>query len=171
MANKIVLSDSGPIIHLAELDAEQTWELFNAVWVPDVIIGEVTLKKLPGSDTVSNQRFKENITTNCLKKLASQLISKHIMGENDGLVLAHAVILKADLLLTDDLELRNAAIKEAIRPVGTMGLLLRAYREDLFTFYKLMSILNAIMETSSLYITMDIIDLIKNQAERFEHAK
>ena len=60
--------------------------------------------------------------------MSKKLIKKYNLTLNDGLVLSHAKFVKANIFLTDDLELREFSKLEKIKPVGTIGILLRSFK-------------------------------------------
>jgi len=163
---KIVVTDSGPIIHLAEVGAQFVWGVFSEVWLPAVVEEEVTRYRRPGFDTIDDKRFKRESNRKGVLRVAGILKVSHSLGMNDAEVLAQAIISKADILLTDDLELRETSKREGITPVGTIGILLRAFRERLCGKEQLFEILDRICRDSSLYITKDIIQTVKRAAAK-----
>ena len=86
------------------------------------------------------------------------------MGKNDSIILAQAKSLKANLLLTDDLEVREVASKEKIKPVGSVGILYRSFIEGFCDLKQLFKYLDSLFYKSSLYITKDLIQIVKNSA-------
>ena len=90
------------------------------------------------------------------------------MSSNDAIVLAHAVFHHASLLTTDDLELRELSKREGISPIGSVGILLRAFREGIYDRKQLFKKLDRLILDSSLYITMDLIEFVKRAAIEFE---
>jgi len=164
MHKNIIVTDSGPIIHLSQINTEFMWKIFSEVYVPDIVHMEVTKFALPGSDIFKDKRFKIITSNNNLLNEAKKLHKKYEMGKNDSIILAHAKSFKADLLLTDDLELRELASKENIKPVGSVGILYRAFIKGHCDIKQLFKHLDSLFSKSSLYITKDLIQLVKNAA-------
>ena len=164
MHNNIVVTDSGPIIHLSQIDADFAWKIFPKVYVPDIVHMEVMKFSLPGSTIFKAKRFKINTRSKNILEKAKKLHKKYKMGKNDSIILAQAKSLKADLLLTDDLELRELASKEKIKPVGSVGILYRAFIEGYCDTKQLFKHLDSLFSKSSLYITKDLIQIVKNSA-------
>ena len=168
MANRIVLSDSGPLIHLSEAGAEFAWGIFPKVWVPEVVNSEVSAVRKAGFNILTGERFDIYMTTEKVRESAEDLVKEHTMGTNDALVLASAILIKADLLLTDDLELREFSRSKGIAPVGSIGILLRAFKEDKCDLRKLLDMLDRLYSESSLYITFDLVEKVKTAAIEFQ---
>ncbi|MCK4613885.1 MAG: PIN domain-containing protein [Thermoplasmata archaeon] len=164
MPERIVVTDSGPLIHIAEVAAAFAWRIFPEVLVPRVVELEVKQGNRPGSGALKNDRLvsvQENRET---QDRAADLETMYNLSPNDALVLSTAGNLHAAILLTDDLELRETAACEGIRPVGTIGMLLRAFRKRLCTLEKLSEKLDLLYEESTLYITKDLIEMVKRAA-------
>ena len=164
MLNYIVVTDSGPIIHLSQINADFAWKIFPKVYVPDIVKIEVTKFSLPGSNIFKDKRFKISISTKNILDNAKKFHKKYKMGKNDSIILAQAKSFKADLLLTDDLEVRNLASEEKIKPLGSVGILYRSYIEGCCDLKQLFNHLDSLFSKSSLYITKDLIQIVKNSA-------
>jgi predicted nucleic acid-binding protein len=168
MHKNIIVTDSGPIIHLSQINTDFVWKIFSKVYVPDIVHMEVTKFTLPGSDIFKDKRFNINTSNKNLLDEAKKLHKKYEMGKNDSIILAHANSLKADLLLTDDLELRESALKEKIKPVGSVGIIYRSFIEGHCDIKQLFKHLDSLFSKSSLYITKDLIQLVKNSALAYQ---
>ncbi len=168
---KKVITDSGPLIHISEVNAEFAWKIFPKVLVPDIVKGEVTISRLPGFEVIKNKRFKVNRTNKKISVMSKKLIKKYNLTLNDGLVLSHAKFVKANIFLTDDLELREFSKLEKIKPVGTIGILLRSFKLGYCDRKRLFKILDQLILKSSLYITEDLIEIVKRSAAEFDEMK
>lgn len=166
MANEVV-TDSGPLIHLAEIEGVETWEIFDNVRVPNVVVKEITSHSIGVSVLLEPERFIVSMTDDEIIRLAKNILKDHRLGANDAVVFGHALQLSASLLCTDDLELREAVKREGLRPVGTVGLLLRAFRKGIFDIDQLFERLDLVLLDSTLYITEDIIEEVKRSAIDF----
>lgn len=79
------------------------------------------------------------------------------MSRADASVLALAHRMGAEIVFTDDLDLRDAVKSRKMIPVGTIGILLRAYREGQLSKRKLNGALDDLLDLSSLFITKELI--------------
>ena len=65
---------------------------------------------------------------------------------------------KVDYFLTDDLDARNVAIKYNLQVHGTIGIMLRAFRERIIDKKTAIEKVNELYIKSSLFITKDLVD-------------
>ena len=164
MKRKRETTDTGPLIHLEEINAEKVWNLFPAINVPDVVIAEIKFQPTEGNQTIKDKRFKVVKTNNKILKISKRLFDEYDMGKNDSIILAHSIYNESEMLFTDDLELRNIARLEGVKPVGTAGILYLAFLYDMITYDALFEYLDLLVTDSSLFITRDIIEKIKHAA-------
>jgi len=75
---------------------------------------------------------------------------------------------KADYFLTDDLDARTVANVHGVEAHGTVGIILRAFREKIISKEKAIEKLNGLYAISSLFITKDLIDHIVKSINEFE---
>lgn len=167
MTRRIVVTDSGPIIHLDETCARWVWNIFPEVIVPYVVGIEVTRGRTGHSTTIDHERFTKAEQSHALCTMSEKLSERHGLSVNDACVLATGIELHAGILLTDDLELRVAAHSENIIPVGTVGMLLRSFRDRHCSLEVLFEKLDLLFEESTLYITRELIDEVKVAAEEY----
>ena len=164
---QIVVTDSGPIIHLCEIDAHWAWNIFPEVIVPYVVGLEVARGRSGHPVTSDHQRFTKEEPNPGLWTMAGHMSSGHGLSPNDAYVLATGIELHAGILLTDDLELRAAVRAEGIIPVGTIGILLRSFRDRHWSLDDLFGKLDLLLHGSSLYITPKLIDEVKMAAKGY----
>ncbi len=167
MDNDVIISDSGPIIHLDEVEANFAWNIFSKVHIPECVKDEVTVTDKPGSKTIYGNIFSICSMNKENRELSENLMKEYQMTQNDSLVLSMAILMHADMILTDDLDLREISKKVDILPVGTIGILLRAFRKGFCSIKQLYSILDRLYKESSLYITDDLIVMVKYRARDF----
>lgn len=82
-------------------------------------------------------------------------------GERESLFLCHQ--LDIPLLLTDDLAVRDAARRLQVRPVGSLGVVVRGYRAGLIEHSEAEQTLVALYEQSSLFVTQTIVEIAIEQ--------
>jgi predicted nucleic acid-binding protein len=128
----IVVSDTTPLISLLKINRLDLLErLFGQVLIPQAVFNELT----------SDERFKneaDQIKGNCfisvktVKNADAVDILKRATGldkgESEAIVLTDE--LKADILLMDEAKGRAVSGQMGLKVMGTIGLLMAAYEED-----------------------------------------
>lgn len=163
--NKIV-SDSSPIIHLSEIEQIECLSLFQPVFVPQPVYREIKAKNLPGFEEIDKEFFQVEPVTRSDSELIKILTKQYKLSDTDACVLALAQRIKAKYVFTDDLELRDVTRLTGLTPVGTIGILVRAYRENLLSIKKLNLALDNLLSKSSLYITEELILQVKKVVKK-----
>ena len=157
MEHRIVACDSGPIIHLSEIGHVECLDLFRPVYVPYPIYMEIKAKRGPGFEEIDGEPFKVKKVIKKDQKFIIEFSDNYLLSEADASVLALAHRMKAEIVFTDDLDLRDAVRSHRIIPVGTVGILIRAYREGEVSKRKLDKSLDDLLNISSLFITKELI--------------
>jgi len=162
MENRAV-SDTGPIIHLSEINLIKVFDVFSVVVIPEEVERELKnckiliFKKIKILKLYPEFKDKVKIFTN---------------QENLDLGEAFAVVLamqeKTDYFLTDDLDARNVAIKYNIQVHGTIGIILRAFRERIIDKKTAIEKVNELYTKSSLFITKDLVNSVLMAIEEFK---
>lgn len=143
-----VVCDSGPIIHLDELECLYLLRDFDKVLVPDGVRREVLKYRTIDFENVGEvvsitHAVEEPLRTMC--KVFSLAVGEaealSVLNKEPGLT-----------FLTDDAAARLVATRLEIRVHGTIGVLIRAIRRDLMKPKEVLDILNRIPSKSSLYI-------------------
>jgi len=141
-------------------------DIFSEILIPEEVSNELRLSKtlIPKKIKIFGIRpeFKNNV-----KVLTNQ--------ENLDLGEASAIILsiqeKADCFLTDDLDARNVALKYNLEVHGTVGVILRAFREKIINKKVAIEKIKELHTNSSLFITEDLINEVIGAVEEFEENK
>lgn len=124
---KACVADAGPLIHLAEIGASSLLGICTEVVVPRAVWGETVGRgRVSEADVVSHASVSD-VPASGLE----QVVEKHTLqslqsGENEALFLCDS--LRIGILLTDDLAARDAAKRLGVTPVGSLGVVVRAYR-------------------------------------------
>jgi hypothetical protein len=71
--------------------------------------------------------------------------------------------LPVSLILTDDLAVRDASTRLGFTPVGSLGIVVRAYRQTLITLADAEHAINQLYDVSSLFVTRAIVDVAIEQ--------
>lgn len=158
------VTDAGPVIHLFEIDCLSFLRIFDTLHVPDAVWME----------TVGRARVQEadilhlgNVKRHTLAQTETdQFVQDHQLeelhaGEKESLYLSK--LLNVSLLLTDDLAVRKAAKRLELRPVGSLGVVVRAYREGKISLEDAEQHLIDLYETSTLFVTRAIVELAIEQ--------
>ena len=168
---RIAVIDSGPIIHLTEIGCLSLLQIFSTLHIPDAIWHETVgqgrvlqddLQKINifKRHTLSADEINKFTTEKGLKKLDD--------GERECLYLCRQISVR--LILTDDLAVRDAANLLNIIPVGSLGIVVKAYKSEQISLSEAERIINALYDISSLFVTRAIVEIaIKELYKRFPH--
>ena len=85
-------------------------------------------------------------------------------GERQCLFLCHAR--NINFLLTDDLAVRETARKVGITPLGSVGIVVKAYHLGNISISKAKVLINDLYEVSSLFVTKAIVELAIDKLSR-----
>jgi predicted nucleic acid-binding protein len=128
----IVVSDTTPLISLLKIHHLDLLEkLFGHVLIPQAVFCELTsderfkdeADQIIDSKFVSVRTVKNAESVNILKRATS--LDK---GESEAIILTDE--LKADILLMDEAKGRAVSGQMGLKVMGTIGLLMAAYEED-----------------------------------------
>lgn len=122
----IVVSNTSPLTNLAAIGQfSLLQQLFATLYIADGVWAELNAdgKAWPGSQEVQAADWVIRHTVAPQTRLADLCIQLD-QGEAESIVLA--LELEADLILLDENEGRQAARRCGVRPMGVLGLLLRA---------------------------------------------
>lgn len=159
MASKAV-ADTGPILHLFEIDRLKLLNLFNKLVISTIIQEELSvyaIEMLP-----KNTEIKE-INKDQVRLLAEKY--DLALGESSALWLCKS--LQIPLLLTDDLNAREVASALEIKPLGTLGIIIRNYREKKINQTEAILLLQSLHQNSSLFITSGLIAYAIAEIKKF----
>lgn len=146
----IIISDSGPLIHLDELDSLDLLNDFKQIMVPDAVWREVQVHR-PTSLQTSKTILLRSIVPNPSPVIdaLTPLYCLH-SGEREALTLCLAYPLST--LLTDDTAARLAAKTLNISAHGTIGILVRSIRRHLRTKEEILELLSSIPRCTTLHV-------------------
>ncbi|MBI2144151.1 hypothetical protein HYU17_03305 [Candidatus Woesearchaeota archaeon] len=153
------VSNSGPIMHLNEIGAMKTLRIFRQVYIPPEVGRETTHIKKPSAIQISELSAKA-------KDLAKLLIIKNAVDLGEAQAIALAASRGMRIFLTDDLAARDAAKQQNLEPHGTLGILLRAFREGIITKSAAISYVELLRTRSTLFLTKDLVEWINAEIEK-----
>lgn len=127
----IVVADSGPLHYLILLNqTELLHRFYGQVVIPGAVVSELTTAKTPRlvREWFSNPPSWLHVQAVLPSQL--ELITEDLdLGEREAIVLAQ--LLRADLLLIDEISGRAEARRRSLRVTGTLGILRIAAENEL----------------------------------------
>jgi len=147
------IADTGPFLHLTEIGQLDILNIFDRLKVPNLVAVELDAY---GVD-LSTRKFPHIEFVNVEESQWQQVISssKHLAihpADAQVFVLAQSNnFLK--LVLSDDLDLRRLLESHNATVVGSVGLLVRAYKLGRLEYDALAESINALFTNSTLYIS------------------
>lgn len=155
------IADAGPIIHLAEIEALSFFCVFDPLHVTDAVWQEtVGCGRVSRCDFLSLNVVKryEPIQETKLVEWTQKKKLEHLHnGEQESLFLCQEIAVP--IILTDDLAVRDSAKKLSFTPVGSLGVVIRAYRNGLILHSDAERYIRDLQEESSLFVTSVIVEL------------
>lgn len=162
MENKAV-SDTGPIIHLSEINFVNSLDIFSKILIPEEVSNELRLSKIS---------IPKNIDIVLLKPESKDKVKIFTNQHNLDIGEAGAISLvlqeKADYFLTDDLDARVVAENYNIESHGSLGIILRAFKDKIINKKIVLEKINQLHTVSSLFITTDLIQQAINAVNNYK---
>jgi predicted nucleic acid-binding protein len=149
--------DTGPIIHLGQVESLKALETIQQVLVPEEVVRELHRNpELPPNCSIM-------ALTGRSKDLARIIGDRYGVGPGESAAIALARQEGVGLVFTDDLEAREAAREVGLEPHGTLALVTRAYREGIVGRAQALDCIERLHSRSSLYLTSDLVAWAKAQ--------
>jgi len=159
----LVVADAGVLIHLDELGALDVLSDYATVFVPDAVWAEVLHHRPQALENQFVALVHVPAAPYSPKVNAIAMLFTLHHGECEAL--SFCLANNIDTFLTDDTAARLAAKNLNVKARGTLGLLIRAVRNDLRSVDEVLGLLAAIPEKSSLHIRpkllSDVIEQVK----------
>ena len=165
-ANNVAVADAGPILHLYEIDLIELFDIWNQVLIPQAVWDEtVAMQRVPENRLTEMSVFSlRYVPTDALRQFVREFqFEKLHAGEQECLFVCREE--GVPFLLTDDLAVRRAAKRLGVRPVGSLGVIVRGYRLGRFSLREAKMHLRALQNVSSLFVTPEIVELAIRQLE------
>lgn len=153
------IADSGPIIHLYEIGALSFLRLFETVHVPGAVWKETVGKERVPVDRLEALEVVQHheMAPADIGSFVDQENLDHLQsGEQECLLLLSQQ--NVDLVLTDDLAVRETVKESGRTPVGSLGIIVRAYREEWIALHEAEQLLRELHEKSTLFVTAALIE-------------
>ena len=162
MASKAV-SDTGPILHLNEINLIEALDSFKKIYIAEEVKNELMNNKVNVPKSISLINIKPQF-----KDVAEILVNKFSLDLGESQSIALALQEKVEYFLTDDLDARTVANVHGIEAHGTIGIILRAFREKIISKETAIKKINELYTVSSLFITKDLINQIITSINEFK---
>ena len=162
MENKAV-SDTGPIIHLSEINLQNALNIFSAIIIPEEVFNE--LKKNNSAIPRKAEVIKLNYKSKGLLKI---LVYQNELDMGESAAISLALQQGIANFITDDLDARIVAKNYGLEVHGTIGIILRAFRERVINKETAIKKIKSLPSESSLFITQDLINKIVSSVEEFK---
>jgi|SRR3989344_6626095 len=162
MANKVV-SNTGPIIHLSEINFLVALTSFSTILIPQEVNSELKKNKifLPSKIRVVSLK-------NEWKDFVKVLTNQHNLDLGEAEAISLFLQEKANYFFTDDLDAREIAKYYNVSVHGTVGLVLRALKEKIVKKKEAVEKIKELQTKSSLFITKDLIEEILEAIDKFK---
>lgn len=155
------VADAGPLIHLHEVGQIDLLNLFKVLYIPGAVWAESANRINSPPLNLNNIRYHTLAASDVDHFIQTHSLSNLHVGERESLCLCNQ--LDIPILLTDDLAVREAARRLCVRPVGSLGIVVRAHKEGVLTYSEAEKSLIALYEESSLFVTQTIVEIAIEQ--------
>lgn len=152
MGNKAV-SNTGPLLHLAEINLVKALNVFLHILIPHEVEHELRKNKI-----ALPSKIKVLALENEFKDKSKLFINQYDLDLGEAEAIALALQERADYFLTDDLDARQVAKDFHLEVHGSIGIILRAFREKIINKEIAIEKIKELKTKSSLFITQDSID-------------
>ena len=161
------VSNSGPLIHLTQIKSFNVLGIIKRIYIPQEVFDEVCSFGLPGKKEVRESKLIKVKDLHPQSKDLAKLISeRYSLGLGEAASLALAKQENIDLFLTDDLAARIVAKRLRIRPHGTIGIILKAFRLGIVNKETTLKMIKDLHTTSSLFLTSELVRYILKEVEK-----
>jgi predicted nucleic acid-binding protein len=157
-------ADAGPLIHLHEVSGLSLLAIFDALHIPDAVWREtVGLGRVPEGAILSLGTVQRHtlLPSDVARFVQDNGLEALQDGDRECLWLCRQTA--ASVLLTDDLAVREASRNLGMIPVGSLGIVVRAYRLGRLTLADAERSLWELYDISTLFVTPAIVELAIQQ--------
>nr|WP_236035724.1 nucleic acid-binding protein [Halomicroarcula rubra] len=141
------MADAGPIIHLAEIESLSVLSAVDQLLIPQTVYDELEAGTVPlGLD---------DLLYDVVEADPAALSIELDPGETAALAIATD---RSAVLLTDDLEARDAAVDLDIEVHGSIGIIVLAYTRDRISKSSAIDLMRALQSETSLFITDAVVE-------------
>lgn len=150
----LCVGDTGPLLHLHEINRLPLARLFSSIAIPDAVEAElqrygIGAAPLAGAGLAIHVATPSSQAADRIRADCAELR----LQEADQAVLALALDLACPTVLTDDLDLRDAYRRFGITPVGTIGVLFRSWATRQLDRAELERTIRSLFAESSIHLS------------------
>ncbi len=158
----IVVADSSPLIFLSKI---RKLTLVRRVLGRDVRVPRAVVRELlaPDLDPVEKEVIETFLDGCRIESVRNPRHFAKAMSAADNAALTLALRSKADFLLCDDRIVRAMAEIEGVRPMGTLGILLRATRKKVLSNNEARQLIDLLVSTHHLRIGIEVYQAVMNE--------
>lgn len=150
------IADTGPIRHLDEIGWLRTLTIFDHLLIPNLVADELRAYRLD-PENLGISRLHSTVTTidHTEWEPVVSATAPHSIQPADAqvVVLAHT-LQSQEVVLTDDLALRRVLESRGVVVVGSVGILVRAYKSGHLDRQELDHAVDALMTESTLFMSI-----------------
>ncbi|WP_135306091.1 nucleic acid-binding protein [Haloarcula amylovorans] len=143
----VAVADTGPLIHLAEIDALELLSVVDDLLIPETVLDELETGTVPPSLSTIEYELVEADTADLTGDLDP--------GETAALAVAAD---RSAVLLTDDLAAREAATDRDIEVHGSIGILVLGYQRGELSKSNAIERMRALQAETSLFVTDAVVE-------------
>ena len=161
------VADSGPLIHLTQIGSLAFLRLFAQIHVPQMVWSETVGKgRVMEKDIfiLGNTKMEYPDQTEVIRFVKDNALEDLHAGERESLYVCQQT--GVNLVLTDDLAVRKAAKRLKVTPVGSLGIVIRAYKAGLISLEEATQRISDLQTTSTLFVTCAIVELAIEELHR-----
>ncbi len=159
------VSNSGPIIHLSEVNCFGALQIADVV-IPSAVYHEVTRYDKTGSKELQNSHIPVIRLNEKEKSFAKRLCSVYEIDIGEAEAIALCLSGKYQLFFTDDSDARDVGELYDIEVHGTAGIVARARQSGLLSYEETRQIMHDLYEKSSLYLTERVYRIVMEMIEK-----
>ena len=158
------VADAGPIIHLSEIGSLSLLRIFKRLHVPDAVWSEaIEAGRVRATDVLALGNVQRHTIP---RTEVTHFVHEHCVldlhaGERECLFLCQQI--SVSFLLTDDLAVRRAAKSLGLTPVGSLGVVVKAYRLGHVSLAEAEPLIAGLYDVSTLFVTRAIVELAIEQ--------
>lgn len=152
--------DAGPLIHLAEIGCLKFLSRFDELHIPEAVWLETVAQGRIAQTDLSILKNIQRHSANPLeidKFVKENNLSRVHSGEQECLFVCLSKSICT--ILTDDMAVRAAAKKLGIVPVGSLGVIISAFKGKEITLQEAEQFITDLHDISSLFVTRAIVEL------------
>jgi len=142
------VADTGPLIHLAEIDSLELLSAFDRLYIPETVHAELEAGGVPLA--LSEVEYE-------LVELSERRSHFPELDAGETSALTVAIEQGADLL-TDDLDAREVAMEDGVEVHGSVGVIALGYARGLLERDEAAARMRALQRETSLFVTDGVIE-------------